>query len=311
MGETMKNTINFYYNILADELIKKNDNYYFYFNGNEFYLIPLSRPYDDIEAIYKLNLEIKKRGCLVHEIILNKDKSIVTIVNGIYYVLIKLCKYKNDRVFLNDINYMQNMTININSDRRLLRNDWVKLWSEKIDYYEYQISQVGKRYPILCDSLSYFIGMGENAISYLVNNLNFKNNLNIVVSHKRIYQEKGSLNFYNPLNFVLDNRVRDVAEFIKESFYNKSLNLTDLKSYFSVANLSKDEYVLLISRLLFPTYYFDIYDEIINTGRNEDDIIKIINLTDEYEVFLNTIYKFILYEKKVQLEPIEWLQDKN
>ena len=51
MGETMKNTINFYYNILADELIKKNDNYYFYFNGNEFYLIPLSRPYDDIEAI--------------------------------------------------------------------------------------------------------------------------------------------------------------------------------------------------------------------------------------------------------------------
>ena len=307
----MKNTINFYYNIFLDELIKKDNCYYFYYGGDEYYFVPFNRPYDDVQSIYKLNLEMKKRRCLVHELVLNKDKSIITVVNGISYVLIKLCKYKNDKVFLNDINYIQNMTVNIECDKSLVRNDWIKLWSEKIDYYEYQISQVGKKYPLLCDSLSYFIGMGENAISYLVNNLDSKTNVNLVVSHKRIYQERGSLNFYDPLNFVVDSRVRDVAEFIKETFYNKTLNLYDLKSYFNMANLTKNEYILLLGRLLFPTYYFDIYDDIINKGKSEELVINIIDRTDEYESLLNTIYKFILYEKKARLEPIEWLQDKN
>ena len=307
----MKNTINFYYNIFLDEFVKKDNCYYFYYGGDEYYFVPLNRPTDDIFGIYKLNLEMKKRKCLVHELILNKDKSIITVVSGISYVLIRLCKYKNDKVFLNDINYIQNMTVNIECDKSLIRNDWIKLWSEKIDYYEYQISQVGKKYPLLCDSLSYFIGMGENAISYLVNNLDSKINVNLVVSHKRIYQERGSLNFYNPLNFVVDSRVRDVAEFIKETFYNKTLKLCDLKAYFNIANLNKNEYILLFGRLLFPTYYFDIYDDIINNDKSEELVINIIDRTDEYESMLNTIYKFILHEKKVQLEPIEWLQDKN
>ena len=307
----MKNTINFYYNIFLDEFVKKDNCYYFYYGGDEYYFVPLNRPTDDIFGIYKLNLEMKKRKCLVHELILNKDKSIITVVSGISYALIRLCKYKNDKVFLNDINYIQNMTVNIECDKSLIRNDWIKLWSEKIDYYEYQISQVGKKYPLLCDSLSYFIGMGENAISYLVNNLDSKINVNLVVSHKRIYQERGSLNFYNPLNFVVDSRVRDVAEFIKETFYNKTLKLCDLKAYFNIANLNKNEYILLFGRLLFPTYYFDIYDDIINNDKSEELVINIIDRTDEYESMLNTIYKFILYEKKVQLEPIEWLQDKN
>lgn len=307
----MKNTINFYYNIFLDEFVKKDNCYYFYYGGDEYYFVPLNRPTDDIFGIYKLNLEMKKRKCLVHELILNKDKSIITVISGISYVLIRLCKYKNDKVFLNDINYIQNMTVNIECDKSLIRNDWIKLWSEKIDYYEYQISQVGKKYPLLCDSLSYFIGMGENAISYLVNNLDSKINVNLVVSHKRIYQERGSLNFYNPLNFVVDSRVRDVAEFIKETFYNKTLKLCDLKAYFNIANLNKNEYILLFGRLLFPTYYFDIYDDIINNDKSEELVINIIDRTDEYESMLNTIYKFILYEKKVQLEPIEWLQDKN
>lgn len=154
---------------------------------------------------------------------------------------------------------------------------------------------------MLCDSLSYFIGMGENAISYLVNNLDSKSNVNLVVSHKRIYQERGSLNFYDPLNFVVDSRVRDVAEFIKETFYNKTLNLYDLKSYFNMANLNKNEYILLLGRLLFPTYYFDIYDDIINNGKSEELVINIIDRTDEYESLLNTIYNLFYMKKMVRL----------
>lgn len=306
----MKNTINYYYNIIIEDFIKSDKDYYFYLNNEEYHLIVFNRPFNDIEPIYNLNMEMKKRGCLVHEIIINKDKQAVTMVNNIPYILIKLCRYKNDRVFLNDINYIESMTRSINYDKSLLRIDWIKLWSDKIDYYEYQISQLGKKYPLLCDSLSYFIGLGENAISYIVNNQTTDNNYP-VVTHKRISIEDGSFEFYNPLNFVIDSRVRDISEYIKNCFFKNKLDFYEIKSYFNISNFSNNEYMLLFSRLLFPTFYFDMYDEIINNNLSEDKISNVIKRSYEYEEFLCIIYKYIVYDRKVPLEPIDWLLKKH
>ena len=43
------------------------------------------------------------------------------------------------------------------------------------------------------------------------------------------------------------------------------------------ASFDKNEYIMLFSRLLFPTYYFDVYDDIINNNLKEEKIISIIN----------------------------------
>lgn len=302
----LKNTLDYYYNIRIDNLIKTNKDYYFYINGEEYHLLKYNRPIEDALYIYNLNIEMLKRNTIVHKIILNKDNQVTTIINNEVYILIELCNYKNDKVNLWNINYLENMTYNIDYNKLLLRDNWIKLWSEKIDYYEYQINQLGKEYPILCDSLSYFIGLGENAISYLVNNIKEEKEI-LVVSHKRIKINNGSFEFYNPLNFVIDNRVRDVGEYIKESFFLDNLNINELKLYLNNSNYSREEYIYLFSRLLFPTYYFDKYDEIINNNMNEDIIIPIINKINDYERFLISMYKYIIYEKKVQIEPLEWL----
>ena len=302
----MKNTLNYYYNIRIDNLIKSNKDYYFYINNEEYHLIKYNRPIEDAPLIYNLNIQMLKRNAIVHSIILNKDNQVTTIINNEAYVLIKLCNYKNNKVNISDINYMQNITYNIEYNKSLLRDNWVKLWSEKIDYYEYQINQLGKEYPLLCDSLSYFIGLGENAISYLVYNVKNEKEI-LVTSHKRIKVEDGSFEFYNPLNFIIDNRIRDVSEYIKESFFLDSFNSNELKMYLDNINFSKEEYIYLFSRLLFPTYYFDKYDEIINNNKSEKIIIPILNKIKNYEHFLMSIYKYIIYEKKVQIEPIEWL----
>ena len=302
----MKNTVDYYYNIRIANLIKGSNDYYFFVGNDEYHLIKYDRPAEDLNSIYNLNIEMLKRNTLVHKIILNKDKQIVTLINNEPYILIKSCKYKNEKVNAHDINYFQNMTYNINFDKILLRNQWIKLWSEKIDYYEYQINQLGKEYPILCDSLSYFIGLGENAISYLINNIDDENDI-FVVSHKRININKGSFEFFNPLNFVVDNRARDISEYIKESYFLEKFNLDEIKLFLNQNNLNKKEYMYLFSRLLFPTYYFDKYDEIINKKISEDIIISILNKIPDYEKFLLSIYRYIVYEKKVQLEPIEWI----
>ena len=302
----MKNTVDYYYNIRINNLVNNNKDYYFLLNNDEYHLIKYIRPIEDAQAIYKLNYEMIKRNVMCHKIILNKDNQIVTMINNTPYILIKLCDYRNKNVSLTDINYMQKMTNNIEFEKTLLRDDWIKLWSEKIDYYEYQINQLGKEYPILCDSLSYYIGLGENAISYLVNNID-NEKMALVTSHKRIKINDGSFEFYNPINFIIDNRVRDVSEYIKESFFLNRFSSNELKMYINSNNFNKKEYIYLFSRLLFPTYYFDMYDEIINNNLKEDLILPILNKINDYEKFLISIYKYILYEKKVQIEPIEWL----
>ena len=302
----MKNTLDYYYNIRIDNLIKGEKDYYYFFNSEEYHLIKYSRPIEDLEPLYKLNVEMLKRNIQVHKIILNKDKQIVTFINNEPWVLIKLCKYYEYNVNLNDINYLQNQTYNIEFDKKLFRDEWIKLWSEKIDYYEYQINQLGKEYPILCDSLSYFIGFGENAISYLINNIKKENDI-LVVSHRRINIKKGSFEFYNPLNFIIDNRVRDTCEYIKESYFSGVFNFDELRKFLNYNNYTKNEYIYLFSRLLFPTYYFDKYDSIINKKMSENIIVPILNKISDYENFLLNVYKYIVYEKKVQIEPIEWL----
>ena len=302
----MKNTVDYYYNIRIDNLIKGSGDYYFFIGNDEYHLIKYNRPFEDINPLYKLNVEMLKRNALIHMIILNKDKQVITMINNEPYILIKLCKYKSEKVGAFEISYFQNITYDIEFDKTLLRNDWVKLWSEKIDYYEYQINQFGKEYPTLCDSLNYFIGLGENAISYLVNNIENKSDV-LVASHKRININKGSFEFFNPLNLIVDNRVRDISEYIKESYFLKKFNSNEIKSFLNQSNFSRKEYIYLFSRLLFPTYYFDKYDEIINNKISEDIIIPILNKVNDYQQFLLSMYKYIVYEKKVQIEPIEWI----
>lgn len=308
----MKNAINYYYNIYVSDLINKDNNYHFYLDNEEYHFLPFDRPFEDIVPLYKLNQEMIKNNILTHEIILNKNREVVTFINKTPYILLKNCSYKNDKVFINDIKYYQNFTKNIKPEKELLRTEWVNMWCEKIDYYEYQISELGKKYPILLDSLSYYIGLGENAISFYINNKNkYQDESNLVVSHKRIKINEGSKEFYNPINFIIDTRMRDITEYIKNCFFNNSLNTYEINLYLESNNLTNSEYVELFSRLLFPTYYFDIYDEIINNNLQEEKIIDIIQKNEEYELFLKDMYYFITNKKNIFLDPVEWLLKNN
>ena len=54
------------------------------------------------------------------------------------------------------------------------------MWSYKIDYIETQISENIKKYPIVLESINYFIGLTENAIEL---SQNVKSD--IYICHKR------------------------------------------------------------------------------------------------------------------------------
>ena len=63
-------------------------------------------------------------------------------------------------------------------------------------------------------------------------------------------------------------------------------------------SLSIGDYIMLYSRLLFPTYFFDC----IEFNKNCYTIYSKIN---QYEKLLNEIYYII--RKRCDLPPVEWL----
>ena len=273
----MKNVINYYYNLNPNKINKIFNYYYFYLNNELYYFIIYTRRPDDINAIYTFNQDLIKNNILINEIINNKNNTILTPVNKIPYILIKIQINQNKPITLPEINYLSN--IRIKYPNNLMRSNWANLWANKIDYLEYQLEQNYQKYPLLSKSFNYFVGLTENAISYLNNTITTlkpeKNDIG-VISHDTISINDSIYSIYNPLNIIIDHKSRDIAEYIKISFFNDNYKIFDeLDEYFKHNYFSYYGMNLLIARILYPSFYFEIYDNIINKEANENQIIKI------------------------------------
>ena len=125
---------------------------------------------------------------------------------------------------------------------------------------------------------------------------------------------------YNPFNLVIDYKVRDVAEYIKSVFFygenscvegvvNSENMIVDkcniiLERIFKKYIFDNEALKLLFARLLFPSYYFDLYENVIDNSLNENVISCIIKKSSAYEEFLKTILL------KTPIPYVEWLASK-
>ena len=281
-----------------------NNYYEFNHNNNYYRLYILNEEYNiyNYNNIYTINKELIN-NTLMSEIILNKDKNIITTYHNINYILLKINCNINKNITLEEIDYLSKVKI-VNNNK----SNWGLLWSKKIDYLEELISENGKKYPQVVNSFNYFIGLSENAISYY-NNIDIDNNMMHYISHKRLKPTDKVDSLYNPLNIIYDYRVRDVAEYIKNSFWTDNHNIyNELNNYLYKNNLSLNEVKLLISRILFPSFYFDLYEDIFNYNKDEKILNNIISRIDEYEEYLNSI--IIYFKRFYPIDEIEWLKKK-
>ena len=298
----MNNIINYYYGLNIVDVYNLDNKYYFNYDNHNYFLIQFDRDLNDIKSIIDLCTVLKDRNILTNEIIINKYNSYLTPINNIYYVLIK--EYSKDNMIsMNDILYIQNNTININASKNLYRLNSVRLWESKIDYYESKIKELHGKYVDM--SFDYFIGLAENAVVYLINN-NVKVT-NVTLSHRRIDINKGAFDFYNPINYIIDNRTRDFAEYIKNLFFKDKLDFDIFINCLNYMNFNRDEYILFFARLLFPTYYFDLLDEIIDNNENDSILENIINNADDYILFLKEVFNYILINKRMNIPFIPWI----
>jgi hypothetical protein len=164
----MKEIIEFNYNIIIDELFEAENLYYFYYQNDIYIFINYNRNIEELNDITKCLDELKQRNIPIMPIMLNKNNQLITKDKEYNYVLLKCLKnYYQNVDFMEIIENNKKLKLNDTSSN-LYRNNWSKLWQDKIDYLEYQISELGHDKEIIINSFSYYIGLAENAIE-LVN----------------------------------------------------------------------------------------------------------------------------------------------
>jgi len=291
----MKNLINYYYNLIVTEFRKIEDYFVFEVDNVKYEFLFFD---GNLNNLYKNYVLLNSRNKYCHQIIINKDNSIVTFYENKPYILLKKNVYLRNRVTLEEI---------FNYDIQVYEKyefNWKELWKNKIDYYEYQMNQLGFKYRLLRESFSYYVGMSEVAINIL--NYVDKKRINCYICHNRINYKEEMDEFLNPVNIVIDNRTRDIAGYFKTNYINDNISVEEVLNYLNGIKLDYNESLLLLSRLIYPSYYFDMYDKIIQEKISEEKINFYIKKNVHYETFLKQIYKYLRF--RYRIPEIEWLE---
>ena len=297
----MNNEINYYYKILPDKVYKSNEDYYFFYNGKKYYLILYLYSYTELSIIITIINEYNKRNIVIDNILQNIEGSFISSINGKNYILL----VKND----DSIDYDLESIIDFDRVLKTKRGkelgyvSWDILWSRKVDYYEEKIGDLINKNELIKKSFDYYIGLSENAISY-VKYASLEYNYDILtIGHKRF--NKNISNIRNPFNLVIDYEVRDIAEYIKYKFFNETFSFSELESIINKNKYSEYEIRLLIGRLLYPNYYFNLIDDLFKNIDCNNKLNSIINKIDMYEKLLLEIYNYLIEYYK--LPKISWL----
>lgn len=292
----MKSTINFYYNLFPDKVMSQNDFFYFWLDDEKYYFVPFNNDERVVEDIYQKLLNEKRK---VNEIIRNKDGKIVTFFKNKKYALLRINCVEDSVVNLEEL-----YVVRVSGMKAI---DWGKVWESKIDYLEYQVSQRGLGKDNILNSFGYYAGLAENALEYY--NLLDLNGASVGIQHKRLYGKNYEINYYNPINMLIDYDVRDIAEYAKFAFFSGDLSENVFFDFVDRLKLNEVMINLLYVRMLFPTYYFDIYEKLVNEEENENLLLNVINKANDFEAFLRNFY--LRYGREYNLRKIDWLIDGN
>lgn len=270
----------YYYNIDVDNIIY--DNGYYYFDG-----------YVLVQYIKEINFDIYNfflaNKYYIHQIITNIQKSYITVIDDIPYVLLKC----NKRDIIN-FDTIINFYIPVYNTKEV---DWSILWSSKVDYYETLFNDI--KDPFIRDCFNYYIGLSEVAIRLFKE---IKTYPSKCISHYRLNKD---IDFLNPINLTIDYRVRDICEYIKKEFFLGNNLFRYITQYIVDNKLNSDECTLILSRLLYPSYFFDYYDLV----TNKNDEIKFDELLIfKYEEEIRKLYYLI--KLSIPMPRIDWLENK-
>ena len=272
----MENILNYYYQLNIIDIKKKD--YYYLLTTDEYEQYIFNEIIDSNEL--KENLDyLNNTNVLYDLLILTKEGNITINYNDKEYALFKVRNNEN----LNILSFSNLITTG--------KLKWGTLWSNRVDYYLEQIAEVVEQKEIKY-AMDYYISLAEIAISYFntLSEIYNENTLTFTLSHHIVTSPIDKYMFYNPSNMCFDLSVRDIAEYIKESFFNDILTNYEILSLIDKINLNEALANYLLVRLIYPSYIFKLYDIFIETKELNKKFYEYMKKSREYETLLSTIY---------------------
>ena len=272
----MENILNYYYQLNIIDIKKKD--YYYLLTTDEYEQYIFNEIIDSNEL--KENLDyLNNTNVLYDLLILTKEGNITINYNDKEYALFKVRNNEN----LNILSFSNLITTG--------KLKWGTLWSNRVDYYLEQIAEVVEQKEIKY-AMDYYISLAEIAISYFntLSEIYNENTLTFTLSHHIVTSPIDKYMFYNPSNMCFDLSVRDIAEYIKESFFNDILTNYEILSLIDKINLNEALANYLLVRLIYPSYIFKLYDIFIETKGLNKKFYEYMKKSREYETLLSTIY---------------------
>ena len=272
----MENILNYYYQLNIIDIKKKD--YYYLLTTDEYEQYIFNEIIDSNEL--KENLDyLNNTNVLYDLLILTKEGNITINYNDKEYALFKVRNNEN----LNILSFSNLITTG--------KLKWGTLWSNRVDYYLEQIAEVVEQKEIKY-AMDYYISLAEIAISYFntLSEIYNENTLTFTLSHHIVTSPIDKYMFYNPSNMCFDLSVRDIAEYIKESFFNDILTNYEILSLIDKVNLNEALANYLLVRLIYPSYIFKLYDIFIETKELNKKFYEYMKKSREYETLLSTIY---------------------
>jgi len=303
----MKKIIKYYYDLVPEKVFHQKNIHKFIIEKTKYMLYEVNNESEELEEKYKIQEYLNKINVCCNLIIKNKMGLIITQYNEKKFILIEQ-KIETRRINIMDILLLTSINIDNIGIKTIYRTDWKKMWEKKIDYIEHQIISNTDTKEIIKESIYYYIGLTENCISILQEPLEKKDKYK-AICHERIGYKMTTDEFYNPINFIIDKRIRNFAEYIRGQLYNTPDKIENIKKILdellTKIRLNREELILLYARIVYPGEYFDIYEKIIMNLTNEKELLKIINNSSKIEKNIKIIYEILNKNKNIQ--PIEWL----
>lgn len=281
----MINYLNYLYNINIVKKIEYKNKIIYLTDNNENYLLEKLEKNNKsiflIKSFYELNIPYVPKKNIYNDFF--------SIVDNVSCVLIRLdSKFMDEIDIVEMIEFYKKSEVYLNGKIKY-RLNWINLWTDKIMYLKNHLNnnlQLNKSKIYL---FNYYMGFAINSIIYLRDN--YINNYavqNITFQHRRINTPCYKLDFYNIVNIYIDVVERDVSEYIKSLFINKCDYISELDFYLKTNHIDHNKAVLLYSRIIYPSQFFDYYEQNINT-----EYINIFYDTKLYETFIKKTYEII------------------
>lgn len=283
------------------------ENNEFEYEGYKFLLLSVE---DDEKDIIKLN-------DLVNSLNIHFNSDVVFIVKNKYDKYISTSKDNNNICLLT---YKIDNQININDFVKMHLSYYnsfsykiniqqiIDLWDQRIEYIENQcltnFNFDNDAHLTLYEYTLYSIGLAINSLQYLADmDLDFKRKYSSTLTHRRI-KKMDKYELFNPFNLIVDHSSRDLAELYK----NDIISLDTLLNICAFYSYSVDEYEYLLARLLFPTFIFDIVEDMENDKSSYDytsDIYYAIAKSNSQLDKLKSLYNALI--SKMNIRPINWI----